>query len=100
MTTPLRGKHRRFLRALGVNETPVLHVGKEGLTQPVIDQAANALKARELIKGRVLETAPDDPEGTARELADATGAELVQVIGRNFLLFKRNRKEPRIQLPD
>lgn len=100
MTAPLRGKQKRFLRALGVNEAPILHVGKEGVTPPVVSQAAAALQARELLKGRVLDTAPAGPEEVARELAAATGAELVQVVGRNFLLFKRNPREPRIVLPE
>lgn len=100
MSTPLRGKDRRFLRALGVKAAPILHVGKEGITPPVVAQAAAALKARELVKGRVLEAAPAGAAETARELAAATGAELVQVIGRNFLLFKRNHRDPQILLPE
>jgi len=66
----------------------------------VIAQADGALRARELIKGRVLKTAPDDPEAVAAEVAERTGAALVQVVGRNFLLFRRNPEEPRIELPD
>lgn len=100
MTAPLRGKDKRFLRSLGVNEQPILHIGKEGITPPVVAQAKDALKARELIKGRVLEAAPAGAEAAAQELAAATGAELVQVVGRNFLLFRRNRKEPQIILPE
>ncbi len=95
----LRGKQKRFLRAMGVTMNPILIVGKEGVSQGTIRQAEEALHARELIKGRVLDTAPQEPEEVAAALADATHAHLVQVIGRNFLLYKRNEKEPKIELP-
>lgn len=96
----LRGKQKRFLRSLGVTMDPILTVGKEGISSHTIIQANGALDARELIKGRVLNTAPQSPEETAAAIAEATEAALVQVVGRNFLLYKRNRKEPRIQLPE
>lgn len=95
----LTGKQRRFLRAMGVTMSPVLQIGKGGISEHTITQARDVLKVRELIKGRVLETAPLSAGETAAELAEATEAELVQVIGRNFLLFKRNHREPKIELP-
>lgn len=95
----LKGKQKRFLRAMGVTMSPILQVGKGGIGSHVVTQAVHALKARELIKGRVLETAPLSADETAAELAVATGAEVVQVIGRNFLLYKRNPQEPKIELP-
>lgn len=96
----LRGKQKRFLRALGVNMDPILTVGKEGIGENTIMQANGALKVRELIKGRVLQTAPDEPAVIAEEVAARTGAALVQVMGRNFLLYKENPEEPKINLPD
>lgn len=95
----LRGKQKRFLRAMGVNLDPILIIGKDGISDNVIWQADSALRARELIKGRVLKTAPAEPEEIASEIARRTGAELVQVVGRNFLLFRRNPEEPKIELP-
>ena len=60
-------------------------------------EQAGALRKRELIKLRVLENSG----WTAREAADAvaeqTGADVVQVIGSRFVLFKRNEKEPVIE---
>jgi len=96
----LRGKQKRFLRAMGVNMDPILTIGKEGVGPNIIVQAEGALKARELIKGRVLQTAPDEPAAVAAEVAERTGAALVQVLGRNFLLYRRSPEEPRIDLPD
>lgn len=95
----LTGKQKRFLRALGVNLDVVLMVGKGGVTDATAAQAREALLARELIKGRVLDTSPQEPDEAAAALADAIGAELVQVIGRNFLLYQRHPEEPRIELP-
>lgn len=95
----LKGKQKRFLRGMGVTMDPILHIGKGGVDEQVERQAAQALKARELIKGRVLEAAPETAAEVGAHLAEKIGAELVQVIGRNFLLYKRNPEEPRIELP-
>jgi len=84
---------------MGVNLDPILTIGKDGISDNVIWQADGALRARELIKGRVLQTAPAEPEEIAEEVARRTGAELVQVLGRNFLLYRRNSEEPKIELP-
>jgi RNA-binding protein len=96
----LRGKHKRFLRAMGVTMDPILTIGKDGIGENTIVQADGALRARELIKGRVLQTAPGEPAAIAAEIAERTGAHLVQVLGRNFLLFRRNHEEPKIELPN
>lgn len=95
----LRGKQKRFLRAMGVTMDPILTVGKDGVSDNTIMQADGVLLARELIKGRVLNTAPETPDETARSIAEATGAELVQVLGRNFLLYRPHPTEPKIHLP-
>ena len=95
----LTGKQKRFLRALGSKLDPILQVGKFGVTAPVIAQAEEALEARELFKGRALETSPADAETSAEQLAAATGAEMVQVIGRNFLLYRRKKDKPIMELP-
>lgn len=95
----LRGKQKRFLRAMGVTMDPILTIGKDGVSDNTIWQADGVLKTRELIKGRVLNTAPEGVDETAAAIAEATGAELVQVVGRNFLLYRHNPDEPKIELP-
>ena len=62
-------------------------------------QADDALTARELIKGKVLETAPETVRETAETIAAAVNAQVVQVIGRTFVLYRANPKEPQIRLP-
>lgn len=95
----LTGKQKRFLRALGTQLDPVVQVGKGGISDSVVSSATEAMAARELIKGRVLETAPEDAESTASQLAELTGSSLVQVVGRNFLLYTPSTDKPKIQLP-
>lgn len=91
----LNSKQRAALRALANSLEPIVHIGKGGVIDTIVKQADDALTARELIKGRVLEAAPV----SAREAADALGAgtnsEVVQVIGRNFVLFRRTDPVPK-----
>ena len=94
----LNSKQIRKLRSLGMTEDAVVMIGKEGVTPPVVASAREAIKKRELIKVRVLQNAPDEPADSITMLAERSDAELVQVIGRNGLLFRRNFDKPRIEL--
>ncbi len=96
----LRGKQRRYLRALGQRLTATLHVGHEGVSDAVAQQADAQLEAHELIKVRLGDHAPGDRHELAAHLAARTGAELAQVIGRTALLYRARREEPTIVLPD
>ena len=78
---------------------PIVHVGKGGMAATIIKQADDALTARELIKGKVLETAPETAREAADALAEAVGAEVVMTIGRTFVLYRRHPEEPTIMLP-
>lgn len=95
----LTSKQRAFLRGLAAAEDTIVIIGKGGITENIIIQMNDALKARELVKGRVLENSLL----TAREAADALSetcrAEVVQVIGSKFVLYKRNEQKPKIELP-
>lgn len=95
----LTSKQRAFLRSKANTEEPILHMGKGELSGAILKQADDALTARELIKGKVLETAPLTSRQAAEAVAAAVHAEVVQVIGRTFVLYRRNPKEPKIQLP-
>ena len=91
----LTSKQVRKLRSLGMTEEAVVMIGKEGVTPAVVASAREAIKKRELIKVRVLQNEPEDAITVLAERADAN---LVQVIGRNGLLFQRNFDKPRIEL--
>ena len=95
----LTGKQKRHLRAMGNEMDPILQVGKGGIAENVITQTDGALEARELIKGRVLQNCLEEPKAIAADLAEQTRSELVQVIGRNFLLFRQSKDKPVIVLP-
>ena len=95
----LTGKQKRHLRAMGNEMDPILQVGKGGITDAVITQTDETLEARELIKCRVLQNCSEEPKIVAEQLAEDVEADLVQVIGRNFLLFRASKNKPVIVLP-
>ena len=98
----LTSKQRAQLRALANSLDTILQIGKDGIGENLVKQADDALEARELIKGRVLDNNFDyDARAAAEELAKATRSEVVQVIGSKFVLYRESHskpKEKRIQL--
>lgn len=95
----LTSKQRAFLRSLANDIDTIVMVGKGGISPQIIKQADDALTARELIKGKVLETAGVDSREIAEHIAAQTQCDVVQVIGSKFVLFRRNPKAPKIELP-
>lgn len=97
----LNGRQKAFLRSQGMTLDPVVNIGKEGVTPTVVSAAAEAIARRELIKVRVLQNCPEEPEDAIEMLAERVDCDLVQKIGRNALLFCRNPKlkKPAVELP-
>lgn len=95
----LTGKQRSYLRALANDLQPIFQIGKGGISGNMIKQFADALEARELIKATVLRNAECDTRTVAEEIAEAVDAELVQVIGSKFVLYRESEKSPVIELP-
>jgi len=95
----LTSKQRAYLRGLANRMEPILHAGKGGVSDAMIKQADDALEARELIKGKVLETAPATAREVAEDIAARVNAQVVQVVGRTFVLFRQKEKESQITLP-
>ena len=89
----LTSKQRAQLRALGNPLEPIVHIGKGDLGDNLIRQADEALEARELIKCRVLETSEYTAREAAEALSKATRAEVVQVIGTKFILYRQSHKK-------
>ncbi|MFO0587282.1 MAG: ribosome assembly RNA-binding protein YhbY [Polyangiaceae bacterium] len=96
---PLTGQQTRHLRALGHHLDPVVLIGKNGLTEAVVAQLGEAITRHELIKIKLQPECPIDRGEASVEIAKALGAELVQVLGRTILFFKRNPKAARVELP-
>ncbi len=95
----LTGKQRAYLRSLAQREEAILQVGKAGVTEPVVVQTKEALAARELVKGKVLENCPYTAAEAQQALCQACGAEGVQVIGKVFVLYKKRADGAKIVLP-
>lgn len=95
----LTSKQRAYLRSLANPIDTILMIGKGGMSDQIIKQADDAIKSRELIKGKVLETADLSPREAAEIIAEKIKADVVQVIGTKFVLYRRNPDEPKITLP-
>ena len=89
----LSSKQRAQLRALANGIDTILHIGKDGIGDNLVAQANDALEARELIKGKVLENAMLTPREAAEELACRSRSEVVQVIGTKFVLFRQSHNK-------
>ena len=94
----LTSKQRAQLRGLAMTEDTIIQIGKGGISENILTQVKDALKARALIKGRVLENSLLTAREAAEALAEACDAETVQTIGSKFVLYKKNAKEPKIAL--
>ncbi len=88
----MTSKQRAMLKGLAMTMEPVLQIGKSTLTPELCRAAEEAIEARELIKLSVLNNCTDDPKAMAEELAEATGSEVVQVIGKKIVLYRQARK--------
>lgn len=94
----LTGKQKRHLRGLGHGLKPVVLIGKKELDEGLIQETSAALAHHELIKVKLLENCLLGKHEAADELAAATGAEVAQVLGKTFLLY-RPADKPVIVLP-
>jgi RNA-binding protein len=98
--TDLTSKQRAHLRSLAHHLKPIIQVGGEGVTEALLKTVMEAFNTRELLKVKVLESAPDE----AGEIADRIVAELedvhvAQTIGRTVVLYRPDPEEPEIELP-
>lgn len=95
----ITSKQRAYLRGLANPIEPILHVGKEGIGENLIRQADDALTAREIVKGTVLQNSPIEAREALDTLCEALHAEPVQTVGKRFVLYRANPDEPKIVLP-
>jgi RNA-binding protein len=95
----LTGKQRSYLRGLAHHIQPVVQMGREGLSDGVVDAVAKALRDHELIKVRVMESSPDDRRAATPQLAARCGAHEVGQVGRVVILYRAHDTDPVIRLP-
>jgi RNA-binding protein len=95
----LTGKQRRHLRSLGHHLEPLVQVGKQGLTDGIVAAVDQALADHELVKVRLGTECPDDRNDVAERLGPAVKGEVAQLLGRTILIYRRNPKDPKVQLP-
>ena len=86
----LTTKQKVKLRSLAMDLRPIFQVGKEGLSDNLIQGLNDALEARELIKISVLKTVSAPLKQVAYDLVSATNSELIQIIGRQIVLYKQS----------
>lgn len=91
----MTSKERALLRSAANTMEPILHIGKDGITDNVVQQAWEALEARELLKGVVLPAAGMTPREAMAALCERTHAQPVQCIGNRFVLYRRADKNSR-----
>ena len=87
----MTGKERARLKSLASTEDTIIHVGKSGITPAVVASVDTALAARELVKGRVLESSLLTAREACEQLSEACGAEPVQAIGTKFVLYRKKK---------
>lgn len=95
----LNGKKRAYLRSLANTTKPTTQIGKEGITEEFLEQLNDQLRAREIVKVNILETAALDTKEAANAVCEAIRAEFVQAIGSKFTVYKKNLEEPKIIFP-
>lgn len=100
MTNPLTARQRAHLRSLAHGLKPVVHIGTGGVTDDVIRAVEEALSSRELLKVKVLQSAPRRARETADEIRDSLeGVHVPQTIGRTIVLYRPFEDHPEIELP-
>jgi RNA-binding protein len=101
MPDRLTSRQRAHLRSLAHDQDPLIHVGKDGLTEAVQAAIAEAFNTRELVTLRVLDNAPDDVRPVAEAAAEGLDdGQVVHTLGHTALLYRPHSDDPEIALPE
>jgi len=95
----LSNKDKKYLRSLGMNIEAVVQIGKNGVNENTLFSLEEALEARELVKVKVLKNCFEEIDDVAQALEAEAHCEVVQIIGRNILLYRASEKKPVIKFP-
>lgn len=92
-------KQRSYLKGLASTEDAIFQIGKSSLTPQLVQAVSDAIEKRELVKISVLKNCMDDPHELAQMVAERTRSDVVTVIGKKIVLYRPNKKNPKIVLP-
>ncbi len=95
----MTSKQRAYLKGLAMTMEPIINVGKSSVTPELVASVDEAIEKRELIKIGVLKNCMDEPKAIAEMIAERTRAQVVQVIGKKIVLYRRKKENPKIELP-
>ena len=95
----LNNKEKKYLRSLGMNIEPIVQIGKNGVNESALFSLNEALEARELVKVKVLKNCFDEIDEVAESIEAQSDCEIIQIIGRNILLYRQNKKKLMIKFP-
>ncbi len=94
----MTSKQRAYLKSLANSLEPIFQVGKSSLTPEFTEAISEAFNTRELLKIAVLKNCIDDPKEIAAVVAESTHSQVVEVIGKKIILYKPDKKNPKIML--
>ena len=89
----MTSKQRSKLKSIAANLSPVTQIGKGGITENLLNTLSESLEARELIKVNILQNAEVDADTIAQNVAELLGAEVVIVIGRKAVFYRRSSRK-------
>lgn len=95
----MTSKKRSYLKGLAMNLEPVFQIGKSSVTPENVEAISEVFNTRELVKISILKNCLDDPKEVANTVAERTRSQVVQVIGKKFVLYKPFKENPKIILP-
>ena len=95
----LTSKQRAYLKSLAADLDPVFQIGKATVTPEIVEAISETFNTHELIKVTVLKNCIEDVNNVAIMVSERSRSELVQVIGRKFVLYKPFKDDPKIILP-
>lgn len=95
----MTSKQRSYLKGLAMNLEPVFQIGKASVTPENVEAISEVFNTRELVKISILKNCLDDPKEIANTIAERTRSQVVQVIGKKFVLYKPFKENPKIILP-
>ena len=94
----ITGRQRSYLKSLANNLTPLLQVGKNGISEGLIEQIDKLLEDHELVKITVLQNSPVTAKEITEEILESTGAEFVQQIGNKLTIYRESKENKIIEL--